>query len=85
MRLTHARPRGVARYICSLSVLVCVPLPLCLQVLKEQLRSKMATASSEKRAKIEAQLARLERNLAYVEEQRVGVGVDAGQGGCGSG
>ena len=60
-----------------------------LSVLKEQLAAKMAGASLEKRGKIEAQLARLERNLAYVEEQRVGGaggggGVGAGAGAAGT-
>jgi hypothetical protein len=39
-------------------------------VLKDQLAHKMANASKEKRAKVKAQLERLERNIAYVEEQR---------------
>lgn len=50
----------------------------------------MAAASADKRAKIQAQLARLEKNLAYVEEQRVrathgeGAGRWSGrEGGCG--
>jgi hypothetical protein len=45
-----------------------------LHTLKEQLQTKMVSASAEKQRKIEAQVAKLEKNLLYVEQQRVSKG-----------
>ena len=44
-----------------------------LHTLKEQLQTKMVSASMEKQQKIQAQVAKLEKNLQYVEHQRVSV------------